>query len=507
MRVLRYLVVGVLLGVGLLLAVLSGACTALLPERFAVNAPMLHQMFGWGAEPASVEQLEGLHAPPGFTVGLWATDLPNARFLRFTEAGDLLVSTPRSGRIRLLLRDADGDGRSDGTRTLLSDLDRPHGMDFHEGWLYVGESGAVGRVRFDARARAVDGDYERVIEGLPAGGNHWTRTVRFGPDGGLYVSIGSSCNVCEESDPRRAAIVRYRPDGSGEEIFASGLRNAVGFDWQPGTGALYATDNGRDLLGDDYPPCELNRVERGGFYGWPYANGDRDPDPDYGSGHAAEIEASIPPAHGFRAHNAPLGITFVRGDRVPADLRGAALVALHGSWNRTRKDGYSVVSLHWDGERIEERDFLTGFLRGERVVGRPVDVAEGPDGAFYVSDDYGGAIYRIAYGETARTSPAGATAVRAAAPDAGSEPLGPAERAAAARRGAEIYDAHPCATCHESAAAAPGVVVFRLEALSDRYDTDGLATFLAAPTPPMPAFDLSAAERRDLAVHLLERHP
>ena len=192
----------------------------------------------------------------------------------------------------------------------------------------------------------------------------------------------------------------HRPDGSGEEIFATGLRNPVGFDWRPETGELYATDNGRDLLGDDFPPCELNRIERGGFYGWPYANGDRVADPDLGAGRERRIASSLSPAHAFRAHNAPLGIHFVRGARAPRDYHGAALVALHGSWNRTRKDGYKVVSLHWrpDGA-IEERDFAVGFERDEDVIGRPVDVAEGPDGAFYISDDYAGAIYRVAYGE------------------------------------------------------------------------------------------------------------
>lgn len=261
----------------------------------------------------------------------------------------------------------------------------------------MAETDAVGRVLFDADARQARGGFERVVGGIPGGENHWTRTVRFGPDGWMYVSIGSSCNVCTEKDERRATIVRYRPDGSGEEIYARGLRNAVGFDWQPETGDLYATDNGRDLLGDDTPPCELNRVVRGGDYGWPVAYGERIADPDLGAGQEARIAASIPPAHRFRAHNAPLGITFVRGDRVPVDYRSAALVALHGSWNRTRKSGYKVVSLHWgpDG-RIEERDFLSGFLDGERVFGRPVDVAVGGDGAIYVSDDFAGAVYRVA---------------------------------------------------------------------------------------------------------------
>ena len=234
--------------------------------------------------------------------------------------------------------------------------------------------------------------------GLPEGG-HWTRSLRFGPDGWMYLSVGSSCNVCEEKDPRRAAILRYRPDGTGEEIYASGLRNAVGFDWRPGSGELYATDNGRDLLGDDFPPCELNRIVKGGFYGWPYTNGDRVKDPDYGDGHGDRIRASIPPVHGFRAHNAPLDIAFVRGRDVPPAYRHAALVALHGSWNRTRKDGYKVVSLHWqENGGIEERDFAVGFEVDGNVIGRPVDVAEGPDGAFYISDDYASAVYRVASG-------------------------------------------------------------------------------------------------------------
>jgi hypothetical protein len=320
----------------------------------------------------------------------------------------------------------------------------------------------------------------------------------------MYVSIGSSCNVCEESDPRRAAMVRYRPDGSGEEIYATGLRNSVGFDWQPGTGELFATDNGRDLLGDDFPPCELNRIVQGGFYGWPYANGDRKIDPDLGAGHEDEIAASLPPVHGFRAHNAPLGMTFVRGDALPEEFRGAAIVALHGSWNRTEKDGYSVVSLHWGEDGIRERSFATGFLRDGEVIGRPVDVAEGPDGALYVSDDYAGAVYRIAYGEEPR---AGAATPPAWARPGAASGLSPAEREAAARRGRALYEANGCAGCHEIERAEKGVQPVVLSELSFRYSVDDLAAYLAAPQPPMPAYPLTEQERRDLAVALLERHP
>jgi glucose/arabinose dehydrogenase len=388
----------------LLVGLGAGACLSLLPERYAVNAPLAHLLFGRGAEAPPPSAFETrIRAAEGFSIALYTGELPNARFLRFTAAGDLLVSTPRTGRITLLLRDADGDGHPDARRTLLDGLNRPHGMDFHAGWLYVAESDAVGRIRFDPETRQTLGSLERVVTGIPGSGNHWTRTVRFGPDGWMYVSIGSSCNVCEEADPRRAAIVRYRPDGSGQEIFASGLRNAVGLDWRPGSGELFVTENGRDLLGDDFPPCELNRVVRGGFYGWPYANGDNQPDPDLGPGNEQRIAQALPPAHRFRPHNAPLGITFVRGRGVPSDYRGAAIVALHGSWNRSERDGYKVVSLHWQPDgRIVERDFVVGFEEAEDVIGRPVDVAEGPDGAFYISDDYAGAIYRVAYGEASR---------------------------------------------------------------------------------------------------------
>jgi len=378
------------------LGVLLVACRVLLPERFAVNVP-LRSVVGGTASVEDAVWRERIRVPDGFEIDVWAREVPGARALRFTERGDLLVSTATTDRVLLLERDDDGDGRSDGQRPLLEDLNRPYGLELHAGWLYVGETDAIGRVRFDPDTRSLLGSYERIVTGLPTGG-HWTRSVRVGPDGLLYVAIGSSCNVCREEDPRRAAIVRYRTDGGGEEIFASGLRNAVGFDWRPGTGELYANDNGRDLLGDDFPPCELNRVVAGGFYGWPVANGDNVPDPDMGAGQAERIRGALPPVHGYAAHNAPLGLTFLRGTALPPDYRGAALAALHGSWNRSEKDGYKVVSLHWTpDDRVEERDFAVGFEVDDDVIGRPVDVAEGPDGGLYISDDYAGRVYRVAY--------------------------------------------------------------------------------------------------------------
>jgi len=373
------------------------ACRTFLPQRFAVNVPIAGMLFG-AAPPPKSELEKRIQLPPGFEIGVFADGLSNPRFLRFTSTGDLLVSSPREGAVFLLERDANGDGRADGVRKLLGGLDKPHGLEFAGDWLYVAETGAVKRVRYDAAARATKGEVETVLPGLPTGGNHWTKTIGLGPDGWMYVSMGSTCNVCLETEPRRATIARFKLDGSGYETVATGLRNSVGFDWRPADGALYATDNGRDLLGDDVPPCELNKIEPGKFYGWPFVLGSGALDPDLGAQGGDKVAAAVPPVHAFGAHTAPLGMRFYRGTAFPARYRGQAFVALHGSWNRTKKSGYKVVLLEWraDGS-IAESDFLTGFEVDEDVIGRPVDVLDGPDGALYVSDDFAGAVYRVRY--------------------------------------------------------------------------------------------------------------
>lgn len=504
------------IGLALTLVLGIGACQFLMPEGMVVRGPILNSMLGRGVDPPTDTEVQGrFRVAAGYRVELFAEGVENARFMRFSPDGSLLISQPRIGRIAHVLRDQDGDGRSDGVRPLLEGLDRPHGLDFKDGALYVGESSAVARIAMSERGPdtiRAEGEPVRIVEGIPEGGNHWSRTLRFGPDGGMYVHVGSSCNVCEEKDERRATLLRYEPDGSGETIYAAGLRNSVGFDWRPGTNELYATDNGRDLLGDDFPPCELNKIERGRFYGWPYANGDNRPDPDFGEGNEDKIAAAVPPVHGFRAHNAPLGITFLRHPSTPEALRGAALVALHGSWNRSRLDGYKVVSLHWDAAgEITERDFLTGFEVDEDVIGRPVDVIEGPDGSIYVSDDYAGAIYRVR-----RTTGADDTAANAspALPSRGAGPsenplsqLAADERRALAARGETLFAQNACGTCHRTDQATPGVVVKPLAALSSRYTLEALSRFFLTPTPPMPVFALPEADRRALAVYVLEQHP
>jgi glucose/arabinose dehydrogenase len=417
--------------------------------------------------------------------------------LLFTRAGDLLVANPSEDRILLLDKDEDGDGIANGKRLVLDNLNRPNGLDFHGDWLYVAETDAIGRVPFDHSTGTISGDYERIVTGLPGGGNHWQKTLRFGPDGLMYVTIGSSCNACLEQDKRRGAMLRYQPDGSGEEIYARGLRNSAGFDWSPKDGQLYATDNGRDLLGDDFPPCELNRVELNEHYGWPFANGAGIPDPDFGEGQEEIIANSLNPVHGFRAHNAPLGIQFVQGTSLPEYFHGTALVALHGSWNRSEKDGYKVVSLHWDENgNVREENFLTGFLMGDDVIGRPVELEEGPDGAIYVSDDYAGVIYRVAYGEAQKSVVSQSELPPKTLPQFEIQTtlslLSVDERHKASKKGPQLVAQYNCMSCHQ------GVIEGqkKLSDLGRKYDVETLSLYLEKPRPPMPSYPMSDSDRR-----------
>jgi glucose/arabinose dehydrogenase len=444
--------------------------------------------------------------PDGFKLALYAADLPRARFLRFTPAGDLLVSRPHSGDIVLLRRDADGDGKPDARETLVTGLERPLGMDISGDWLYIAESNRIGRVIFDSTTGTLGSAYQPIVEGLTDNGNHWSKTIRIGADNKLYLAQGSTCNVCEEDDNKRATMMRFDLDGSHPQTIATGLRNSVGFDWAPWSRELYATENGRDLLGDDIPPCELNRIEAGRFYGWPYFYGDNIPDPDMGPDPLANEREPTAPAHKFRAHNAPLGMTFLNAAHLPPDFKRSALAALHGSWNRSSPDGYKVVSLHWTADGIEERDFLSGFNQDGDISGRPVDVAQGPDGAIYVSDDYAGAIYRVTYAPSSSGAPGNSAAAPMALPAVNRldthppEWLATADLVTMADRGRKLYQQYECATCHEQ-----GENPVRLDGLDRRLGYSAVIEVLEAPQSPMPVFPLSATERRELAVFLLRQ--
>lgn len=363
-------------------------------------AMILNVMTGRGIDtPAVSEMNKRFILPEGFKLSLYASNVDNARFITMTPNQDLLITRPHKGDV-IIIQANDNDPTQGGARrTLLQGLNRPSGIAVANGWLYIGESDAVGRIRFDENSGVTQGDYEHLITGLTEDGNHPYKVVGISPEQKLYVAQGSTCNVCIETDARRGTMYRYNLDGSGAELVATGLRNTMGFDWAPWNGALYATDNGRDMLGDDYPPCELNLIENKQFYGWPYFNGANKVDPDFSNAPASLALNPIAPVHEFRAHNAPLGMTFLESTALPDDYQKTALAALHGSWNRSSPDGYRVVSLHWDGAEIVRKDFLSGFEKDGDIIGRPVDVAEGPDGAIYISDDYAGAIYRVVYSE------------------------------------------------------------------------------------------------------------
>ncbi len=266
-------------------------------------------------------------------------------------------------------------------------------------WLYFSESGTVSRVLFDHSTGSLADKIETVLQDLPYDLIHKAKAIGISPDRELHIAIGSPCNVCEPEDPRYAAMLRSELDGSNPQIYARGLRNSVGFDWAPWSGDLYATGNARDLLGDNFPPDELNLVVEDGFYGWPYVNGDNVPDPDFGNKQPDLARLAIAPAFKFRPHNAPLGIHFVEAHRsLPEGFNRTALVALHGSWNRSILDGYKVISLHWDDQgNIESRDFVSGFLADDGIMGRPVGITQDSQGRFYITDDLGGQIYRVGY--------------------------------------------------------------------------------------------------------------
>lgn len=350
------------------------------------------------AQLADAELARRVNLPAGFKITIFARGLPGARFMTIGPENDLFVSLPRRGWV-VRLRDGDGDGKADVVSRVLSNLDRPHGLAYHQGKLYVTGSAKVWRVERLATPAAGQ-ELTPIIDHLPGRGGHWTRTILFGDDGKLYVSVGSSCNVCRERDRRRAALVRYQPDGSGEEIFATGLRNSVGITLHPTTREIWGTDNGRDWLGDEEPPDELNIIRQGRDYGWPFCFGDRTPDPDWGS--EERCRHTEPPVFTFPAHSAPLGLTFYTGRQFPAEYRGDLFVAFHGSWNRSSRTGYKVVRVKMqEGKPVAVSDFASGWLvrsgRREQVWGRPVDLVVAPDGGLFLSDDHAGLIYKITY--------------------------------------------------------------------------------------------------------------
>jgi glucose/arabinose dehydrogenase len=361
--------------------------------------------WAWQAPPAL--PLDQITLPPGFSIALYATGVPNAREMVLGAKGTLFVGS-RSAKTVYAIVDPDHDQKADKVFTIATGLTDPNGVAFRDGALYVAEVSRI--TRYDDIESKLENPPAPVVvnKDLPTESHHGQKFIRFGPDGMLYVPVGGPCNVCERTDDQRfATILRMKPDGTGTEIFASGVRNSVGFDWHPQTRELWFTDNGRDLLGDDIPPDELNHAPRKGMaFGFPYCHAGEVKDPEFGDKHAcSEFE---PPARKLDPHGAAIGMRFYTGRMFPTEYHNQIFIAEHGSWNRSVPIGYRVMVAKLDGSKVTSfTPFAEGWLQGVGTTrgnttsgqtwGRPADVLVMPDGALLVSDDLAGVIYRISY--------------------------------------------------------------------------------------------------------------
>jgi glucose/arabinose dehydrogenase len=353
------------------------------------------------ADPATV-----LHLPPGFQVNVFARLPPGGadyfkgpRFMTTGPDGNIYLSLGSDNKV-VMLPNRNHSGQADEIITVADQLNAPQGLAFVDGKLLVANQDGV--VKID------NGSAQPFITNLPTGG-HTMKSLKLGPDGFLYMNVGSSCNVCTETDPTRATIQRYtkdgEPAGKNGAVWATGLRNSQGFAWQPDTHAMYATNDGADMRSnkkngqpnDDIPPEHLNKIKAGADYGWPYCWGNRQLDPNFADPSGVCRNMQIP-SFLLPAHSTPIGITFIDNANFPANYQGDALIALHGSWNRATPSGYKVVRVKFkNGKPVGVSDFATGWLEDHTAWGRPVDVMFGPDKALYISDDRSGIIFRIVY--------------------------------------------------------------------------------------------------------------
>lgn len=346
---------------------------------------------GYGAASPPLDEIA---LPPGFHIDVYAR-VPHARSMTLSANGVLYVGNRSGGNVYAVV-DADRDHHADRVVAIASGLNMPNGVAWRDGSLYVAELSRI--LRFDRIDQRLDNPPAPIVvrDDYPRRTHHGWKFIAFGPDGRLYVPIGAPCNVCEE--PGFGVITRLNADGSGREVYAEGIRNTVGFDWNPRTGVLWFTDNGRDRLGDNRPPDELNRAPRAGMnFGFPFCHGGDIPDPLFGR--QAPCSRFTPPALKLGPHVAALGMRFYIGRMFPKEYRNRIFIAEHGSWNRSVPIGYRVVSVEVrDGKAVSKAVFAEGWLQGGSAWGRPVDVQVMPDGALLVSDDRAGAVYRISYG-------------------------------------------------------------------------------------------------------------
>lgn len=352
---------------------------------------------GFLAAPAfaATPPMDSLKLPPGFHISVWTDQVPDAREMALGANNTVFVGSRDAGKVFAVSYGIDGNVEK--VRTVASGLQLPVGVAFHAGDLYVS---AVSRIvvlrdienHLDAPPRP-----EVVTDKLPTETAHGWKFIAFGPDNKLYVPIGAPCNICDRGAEGFALLSRMNPDGSGSEVVARGIRNTVGFDWRPSDKSLWFTDNGRDMLGDDVPSDELNHVTKTGeHFGYPYCHQGDTLDPDFGKGKSCKDYT--PPVLKLGAHVASLGMRFYNGKQFPAAYHGAAFIAEHGSWNRSAKSGYRVMSVRFNGNKAAGYEpFVEGFLTAGNVSGRPADVQPLPDGSLLISDDDNGAIYRVTY--------------------------------------------------------------------------------------------------------------
>ncbi|MDG6257083.1 MAG: PQQ-dependent sugar dehydrogenase [Methanomicrobiaceae archaeon] len=334
--------------------------------------------------------------PAGFAIDYYAEDVPGARSMALGDDGTLFVGTRGEGNV-YALPDRNSDAKADRVITIADGLFQPNGVAFRNGSLYVAEVDRV--IRFEGIEAHLDDPPEPVVvsDGFPDEATHGWKFIAFGPDGELYVPVGAPCNICEPPGPFFSRIMRMHPDGSNLSVYAEGVRNTVGFDWHPETGVLWFTDNGRDWLGENVPPDELNRApEPGMHFGYPYCHGTNISDPEFGG--RRSCEEFTPPAQELGPHVAALGMRFYTGSMFPEEYANQIFIAEHGSWNRAVPIGYRVTLVRLeDSQPVSYEVFAEGWLQGSSAWGRPVDVHVMPDGALLVSDDHAGSIYRISY--------------------------------------------------------------------------------------------------------------
>ncbi len=359
-------------------------------------APILSVVCSPSASDPEPLPLHTIKLPPGFKISVYAGNIPNARSMVLSPKGVLFVGN-RSGDKVYAVVDRNNDQKADETFVIASGLNMPNGVAFRNGSLYVAEVNRV--LRFDNIEENLKTPPKPVVvyDKYPTDRWHGWKFIAFGPDDKLYVPVGAPCNVCEKEDERYASITRMNPDGSGVEVFAHGVRNTVGFAWHPETKEIWFTDNGRDLMGDDVPPDELNHAPRKGMhFGFPYYHGKDIPDPEFGK--KRKVSEFVPPVQELGPHVASLGMRFYTGNMFPKEYKNQIFIAEHGSWNRSTPIGYRVTLVRLkENKAVSYEVFAEGWLQDREAWGRPVDVLVMPDGALLVSDDKAGAIYRISY--------------------------------------------------------------------------------------------------------------